>query len=107
MAEPVSAISSRNSHDTDLIAACAGPNIQRHACRSTTKLTENSFVAQLCGGLVVLYNRNAEEREKWEAKATVDRERYEKEKLAYNGPWSVPMGHRRCVFRVPFLCFGA
>eukprot|EP00529_Nitzschia_sp_RCC80_P031872 CAMPEP_0113459510 /NCGR_PEP_ID=MMETSP0014_2-20120614/10490_1 /TAXON_ID=2857 /ORGANISM="Nitzschia sp." /LENGTH=550 /DNA_ID=CAMNT_0000351097 /DNA_START=214 /DNA_END=1866 /DNA_ORIENTATION=+ /assembly_acc=CAM_ASM_000159 len=40
-------------------------------------------------------NLNAEDRAKWDAKATVDRERYEKEKLAYNGPWSVPIGHRR------------
>lgn len=38
---------------------------------------------------------DAEEKRKWDAKATMDRERYEKEKMAYDGPWSVPIGHRQ------------
>jgi len=32
-----------------------------------------------------------EERQKWDDLATQDRERYEKEKLAYTGPWKVPV----------------
>ena len=36
-----------------------------------------------------------EERETWEAKARMDRARFEKEKAKYRGPWTVPIGHRR------------
>ncbi|KAL3910760.1 MAG: hypothetical protein SGILL_007566, partial [Bacillariaceae sp.] len=38
---------------------------------------------------------DAEERSRWEAKARMDRERFEKEKAKYRGPWTVPIGHRR------------
>ena len=38
---------------------------------------------------------DAEEREKWEAKARMDRTRFEKEKAKYRGPRTVPIGHRK------------
>ena len=31
------------------------------------------------------------QRSKWEAMANIDRERYEREKVAYKGPWKVPI----------------
>ncbi|KAG7364412.1 HMG high mobility group box-containing protein [Nitzschia inconspicua] len=38
---------------------------------------------------------NPKERAKWEDKAIMDRERFEKEKMRYRGPWTVPIGHRK------------
>ena len=33
---------------------------------------------------------NAKEKEKWEDMARIDKERYEREKALYKGPWKVP-----------------
>mmetsp|Transcript_11598 Transcript_11598/g.20837 ORF Transcript_11598/g.20837 Transcript_11598/m.20837 type:complete len:509 (-) Transcript_11598:228-1754(-) len=40
-------------------------------------------------------NMNQKERFKWEDRARRDRERFENEKVSYQGPWTVPIGHRR------------
>lgn len=37
----------------------------------------------------------SEERSKWEKMASEDKERFEKEKVIYRGPWTVPIGHRK------------
>ena len=36
-----------------------------------------------------------EDREKWEQMARDDKTRFEMEKAAYKGPWTVPIGHRK------------
>lgn len=43
---------------------------------------------------------DVEERTKWEDKAEMDRERFEKEKMRYRGPWTVPIGHRKSRVRL-------
>ena len=42
---------------------------------------------------------NSEERSKWEQMARADKDRFEKEKAAYQGPWTVPIGHRKSKVR--------
>ena len=44
-------------------------------------------------------NMNSEERSKWEQMARADKDRFEKEKAAYQGPWTVPIGHRKSKVR--------
>ena len=35
------------------------------------------------------------DRKKWDELACTDKERFEKEKASYKGPWKVPIGHRK------------
>jgi hypothetical protein len=44
-------------------------------------------------------NMNQEERAKWEDMARRDRDRFEKQKATYRGPWTVPIGHRKSKVR--------
>ena len=38
-----------------------------------------------------------DEREKWEDIARLDKERYEREKLVYTGPWKVPILSKKTI----------
>jgi hypothetical protein len=44
-------------------------------------------------------NMNPEDRSKWENMALRDKRRFETEKASYQGPWTVPIGHRKSKVR--------